>query len=388
MRIGVFVSGIGVPVGFEKSVSGHSQIAFRSASLLKSAGHDVEMIATLQQADLSLPDCMPSDVPLNLIVDGRDRGVAGGEFRFRGGYKPLAIYRQLADIRRLAKSLKLDVLHMFGFERTAGMAGLLNMTGLSCPTVTTVYRRPTSRFWTTLARKAGPLITCTDYVRQGWAARGIPTVQVKHGVVRDLLEEADGVSAGPRHRVLFWRILTAEAGGDLCLGAFEKVAPKFPDITFDLALRPSPYEVEGAETLAERIPNVRLHRFPYKAGPSVSQLVQESLCAVFPFRDLSIEPQLSIGETLAAGTACIGSRCFSTPELIQPGRTGALIDTKRPNALAEQLTTLLRDPKSLERMCLTAKEVFRANWNWESYTDELTQVYDEVTQGTSQKLCA
>jgi len=382
MRIGIFVSGIGVLPGYENSVSGHSQVALKTAGLLAQAGHEVHLLITLQHEGLVLPNCLPKGVPVHELTNGRNRGQVGVEHRRRGGYQPLAIFRQLRETFNLVHKLKLDILHLFGFERTVALAGLLRLMRLPCPTTVTAYRRPKSSFWIKLAKHAGPIVTATKHAQEGWQELGIPAIQLRHGVIRELRTELDSTHSPVRRRVLFWRILTEEAGGDLCIAAYDQLANQFPEISFDFALRPNAHEVKGVQQVASRHKNVNVFRYPYDKGESIAKYVSESLCALFPFRRLTIEPQLAIAETLAAGTACIGSNRFSIPELIFPGRTGELVNTDSPRDLVQTLSRLLTDKKQLIRMCENAQADFTHVWNWEHYVEQLEDVY--MMAGVSQ----
>jgi len=379
MRIGVFVSGIGVLPGYENSVSGHSQVALKTADLLAQAGHEVHLLITLQHEGLVLPSCLPKGIPVHVLTNGRYRGQVGVEHRRRGGYQPLAIFRQLRETFNLVRKLKLDILHLFGFERTVALAGLLRLIRLPCPTTVTAYRRPKSSHWIKLAKYAGPILTATKHAQEGWQQQGIPAIQLRHGVIRELNTELDSTLPPVRKRVLFWRILTEEAGGDLCVAAYDQLASQFKEISFDFALRPNAHEVADVEQIANRHENVHVFRYPYDKGESIAKYVSESLCALFPFRRLTIEPQLAIAETLAAGTACIGSNRFSIPELIVPGRTGELVDTDSPQDLIQTLSRLLTDKKKLIQMCENAQTEFTSVWNWDNYVDQLVAVYQETT---------
>ncbi|MGB7329663.1 MAG: glycosyltransferase family 4 protein [Rubripirellula sp.] len=349
--------------------------------MLREAGHEVHLIHTFQQPGLLLPACTPDDVPTHLLTDGRNRGKTGVAFKQKGGYRPLAIFKLLGSLKAKAKELDLDVVHFFGFERTVAMAGMVKLMGLSCPTVATVYRRPKGKLWKKLARFAGPLISSTQFVCDGWANLGHQTTLARHGVVRDLYEEirSEGHLNAKRSRVLFWRILTHSTGGDLVIEAFDKLAPEFPELTFDFALRPNAKEqTEIVDALAARHPNVNIFRFPYPEGVSLAKLVAESLIAVFPFRELTIEPQLAIAETLDAGTACLTSNHYSLPELTIEGETGALVGTENAEQLTGKLRELLQDQTKLLAMSAAARETFQETWNWDSYLDQLHAAYAKV----------
>jgi len=385
MRIGLFVSGVGVRPGFENLFSGHTQIAFKTAQLLKEANHEVHLLVTLQHEGLVIPGNLSKSFPIHILTDGRWRGRVGQDYRSSGGYKPLAIGKQVQEIRRTAANLELDILHLFGFERTAALSGLLRMAGLKCPTAVTVYARPQSKYWKWLARFGGRIIASTKYVQQGWDQAGISSVQIPHGIIRDLTNKLGSAVLPPeqRTRVLFWRGMVQLAGGDLCLDAFDRLAPEFPELSFDLALRPTVHEIPGAEELAKKHANVNLYRFPYQDGVTIEALVANSLCSVFPFRKLTIDPQLAIAETLAAGTACIASDVASIPEVITPGRNGEIFPSQNVHALTECLRKLLKNREQLWEYSHQAKNEFSSRWNWDNYVKQIVAVYQETSLRTN-----
>jgi glycosyltransferase involved in cell wall biosynthesis len=217
-------------------------------------------------------------------------------------------------------------------------------------------------------------------LREAGAAR-LPVQTIRHGVVRDLLSELDGAQVGARRRILFWRALSPDNGGDICMSAFESLAPRHPDLTFDFALRANAKEVPGVEELATRHPNINVHRFPYKDGMTLSRLVAESICIVLPFRRLTVEPQLAIAESLAAGVPVVASDLCSTSELVRPGENGELVPVGEVQPVIDAIERLLADRDRTQRMGRRAAELFARDWNWERYVPQILEVYQAALNG-------
>jgi glycosyltransferase involved in cell wall biosynthesis len=182
-----------------------------------------------------------------------------------------------------------------------------------------------------------------------------------------------------RHRILFWREPTRNNGADLCVAAFDRLAPQFPDVSFDFAIRPVPErEVPGLAELEARHDNVHVHRFPYHGGPGLPELIAESLLVVMPFRKLTINPQLAIAESLAAGVPVIASDIGSNPEIVEHGRTGMVLPVGEPEPIADAVRRLLGNRAQLLEMGRCAAATMAERWNWNGYVEELVTLYRQV----------
>lgn len=384
MRIGVYASMLASERGHEHNVSGHIQVPAQSARLLHEAGHEVHLITNEFGPDHTFPAMMPADIRTHLVIDARVRPEKMRGAKSTDGVRPAALLRQALQIRRVVRTHQLDVLHVFGFVRTAQLGGLLRTAALGAPVVATILNGDVGRHggragrW--LLRRLDALLSATDYAARQYESLGLCVERVRHGVVRNLRSEAGADDAGPRHRVLFWRDANEMNGGDVCLAAFEALAPRFPDVSFDFAIRPVWNEVPGIDDLPRRCANVRIHRFPYEAGMSLAKLMNEALLVVLPFRRLSIDPQFSIAESLAAGVPVVTTRVQSSPELVEEGRTGALIEPGSAEAIAAAVSSLLSDRRRLEEMGRTTAARFAAQWNWTDYAAGLERVYHRVVR--------
>ncbi len=383
MIIGNYVSVVSGQKGFENNVSGHIQIPLHAMGLLKDAGHEVHLITNEFGPERSLPNCMPDNVPIHYVVDARRRGgVLNRTGEQSTGVKPGQLLKQLRQMKTIAKRENFDVLHFFGLNRTGHLAGILRFTGLHCPAVMTTYKAdfperlaPITRFFW---RRVSEVVTATEYVRTLQNKYGVPTSLLRHGLVRDIASERTDEEIGPKHRVLFWRDPTVRNGADVVMDVYERLAPQYPDISFDLAVRPHWNEIPDLKERASKFENIHLHRFPYGGGITLPKLMLESLCVLMPIRRISIDPQLVIAESLAAGVPTIATDKHSISEMVLPGRNGYLIPEGDVDAATSSLDSILSDREQAIKMGHNAREDIQARFNWNTYVDDVVKIYKSV----------
>jgi glycosyltransferase involved in cell wall biosynthesis len=384
MRIAHFCAMMAGQIGFEHNVSGHVQIPIKCAALLRDAGHHVRMITTRFGSDRSLPAVFPKDMPLDCVDDARNRGGIGTRTGpSRGGANPLVLARQVRQLKRLCDEHAIDVLHLHGATRTAYLAAMLRVAGLRAHTAVSLSAPvrpgripgPVSDW---ALRRAGLMVASTQFLADNLRSHGVDSVLIRHGSVRLLRQEHGWQEHRRPRRVLYWRDPTENNGMDIARDVFRALAPKFPDVIFTMAIRPIWCPVPGIDELAREFPNVEVHKFPYENGVTLAGLMSESLCVFMPFRINSFDPQLVLLESLEAGVPVVTSNCQSNPEIVIPGRTGAIVPTDDNAAVIRTLESLLSDREGLLRMGENARAHIARNWNWNSFADSLTRAYESV----------
>jgi hypothetical protein len=275
----------------------------------------------------------------------------------------------------------------------ANLAVLVGLPGVETCFVATINDAdlPT-RFWwirRQLWRRITLFVTSTQFVRDKLRTRGIRAEIVKHGAVRDLgAELAAPVVASKPHRVLFWRDPSITNGADICLATFRELAPKFPHISFDAAVRNNHWAnwTPKLQALAALHPNIHVHVFPYTDGTSLAQLLAESICLLLPFRELSYHPQLSVLESIQFGAPVITTALASNVELADAGRNALLVPVADVEATIASIEKVLKSPEWAQVFAKQAAQNARAVWNWDNYVPNIIRRYTEAIARTRGRL--
>ncbi len=81
-------------------------------------------------------------------------------------------------------------------------------------------------------------------------------------------------------------------------------------------------------------------------------------------------------EAMASGVPVIGSRYGGSPEIIQHGVTGYIVDPRSPGEIAEKSIDLLRNPKKAEQFGRAGYERVKKNFNLEDKVKEYISQYE------------
>jgi glycosyltransferase involved in cell wall biosynthesis len=102
--------------------------------------------------------------------------------------------------------------------------------------------------------------------------------------------------------------------------------------------------------------------------------------------DIFVLPSTSEGfpfvtlEAMAAGKAIVATRCGGPEEVVDDGNTGVLVPTRDPDALAEKICVLLRDPARAAAMATRARAVVQQGFTIEAMVRSYETLYERVVR--------
>jgi glycosyltransferase involved in cell wall biosynthesis len=154
--------------------------------------------------------------------------------------------------------------------------------------------------------------------------------------------------------------LVPDKGFDLLLAAFAEVAEEFPDVQLDVAgdgpERSSLHRLATSLGIADRV------RFRgWVRANSMPGFYGRALISVLPSPMNEGLPTVLL-EAALAGCALIGTDVGGIRDIVHPDRTGILVPPNDPDALADALRTLLRDPEKAQRLGAEAQAEARAHF--------------------------
>ena len=84
---------------------------------------------------------------------------------------------------------------------------------------------------------------------------------------------------------------------------------------------------------------------------------------------------IAVAEAMAAGLPVIAANRCGMPYMIEPGRTGCLIDPEDRAGIAARLTELLTDARLRQRLGAAARRAAEARWHPRVVAEKTIQVY-------------
>ena len=281
---------------------------------------------------------------------------------------------QFIELQRLIVKNRYRVVHFFGGPKTGLVAAFIKMMNPNTRIIYSPISAPKVRSVRSFYRNLDLIVSTTQFVSDEWARIvGKEKVDViKPGVLKDMKQPGVGVV---RDSVVFWRNADYDNGADLMLSAVKELAPRHPLIKFVFAIRAGSEFENAAINLDREFNNVVTQVHPYRDGLSIEDILSHALFVVAPFRHLSINPQMSILETLYAGVPLIASDVESNREVVVEGVTGLLIGQGSPEYIVAAVDRLLGDAMLLATLTSNAESKTSASFNWTDFTARLSKIY-------------
>jgi D-inositol-3-phosphate glycosyltransferase len=85
-------------------------------------------------------------------------------------------------------------------------------------------------------------------------------------------------------------------------------------------------------------------------------------------------------EAAACGTPVVASAVGGLTTLVDPGRTGFLVDEPTPSAFAGRVREIVADPIAVEQFS-TASVLRARDYTWRGAAARLHEIFDELTAG-------
>jgi len=384
LRVAVYVVGAFCRPDFAQAVSGHVQIPLMTANILAELGHEVTIITTKDSPEhVILPSFLSSVVNVHTVINATRAWP-------QNGVRSIDALRQVFDIYQYLRTQDFDIIHFLGCRRTSFLAGLIKMLGVSVPVVLTSHIlgavKRKAFVWRWLGQTVDRVMALTRYTQRYLTDLGVRNIALTcPGIVKNLANNPLSRSSTKnqtKSSVLFWRNANAVNGADLCIEAFKQLSPRYPHVDFVFAVRPGDKLEQEVLAVSAQFENIRTYIYPYKEdGVTLDSLVQSAICAVFPFRNLSINPQMAILETLAAGCPVIATSIESNNEIVDDGETGLLIPPDSVESIVQSVEYFLADGDRAKRMGSLGAVRTAARWNWANYQQQVLRVYESVLDG-------
>lgn len=372
MKIAIFVTEAYYKKKDLYGVSGHVQIPLKAANLVAQSQFNIDIITTKPKD----AEYLMIEPPVNLRI--RTVIHATKEWPKLGVYTGKAIL-QFFQLLKIVRSERYGIVHFFGGPKT-GLLGFVikifnNKTKvffspISEPLIHSIFWRIFNKY---VVNKLDLIIPTSDYVGNKWAKLiGSEKIHViKPGVLKKMLNS----SLLERNIVLFWRNADYENGADLMVSSVKLIASEYKMIKFVFAIRPGSEYQEAILQLEREYSNVHVYIYPYQNGITIELLLRKALFVIAPYRRLSINPQMSILETLLAGVPIICSDVESNKEVIIDGVTGIILKNNNSDNIIAAIKLLLEDHVMLNTLTKNTINMTESRYNWNTFKEELLKIY-------------
>jgi nucleoside-diphosphate-sugar epimerase/glycosyltransferase involved in cell wall biosynthesis len=163
-------------------------------------------------------------------------------------------------------------------------------------------------------------------------------------------------------------------GQDIAISAMPHVLKEFPDMRLHLI-----GDGRDRPVLEALVKTMGIERaVVFRGNVPHDEVAKELASAVIAVGPSRREGQgIAFVEAQAAGTPVIGTNVGGIPEVISDGATGLLVPPENPEALAQAILKLLREPEYAKQLAENAKRtVFR--YDWDAITGDVEGLIDRI----------
>ena len=382
MKIGIFVTQAYYPKEGLVGVSGHVQIPLKTASLLVESKLDIDLITTKPEG----AECLLLDIPNNLKIKTVTHSTKA--WPKLGVYKRKSVF-QFVQLLKIVWIEKYDIIHFFGGPKTGLLASMIKVFSKKTKIIYSPISEPLPgsilfveklKYW--LYKKCDLMIPTSQYVAHKWGKiiGTKKTYVIRPGVLKLMSPKSIN---NKRNTVLFWRNADYNNGADIMVSVVKNLASNYKDLKFVFAIRPGCEYQQSILNLESEYSNVDAHVYPYKNKITIESLLRDALFVVAPFRCLSINPQMSILETLLAGVPVIASDIESNKEVVKNYITGLLVEKNNIEGFTSVIKSLLDNRDKINSLAKNTIKVTNSSYNWITYKKQLINIYQLVLSSTT-----
>lgn len=295
----------------------------------------------------------------------------------QGDRNPVSIFQAIRQLIRLCKKHKLDVIHAHMMSGTVLGYIVSLITGV--PLVTTVH----SYFhWHCILMRLGRIAVAVSAAEK--------ELLLKRGFKpNQLVTVINGANQSPREKWLSGRMTVDLAtpsvtmvcglhqlkGVNDVISAFSRLHNDFPQWHLNL-IGDGPDRAK-LETLADEL---GVSKFVHFLGSILAPQPLLRKSAIFVSASYSEAFGLSTAEAREAGCAIVATAVGGTPELLEHGKAGRLVQPGHPEELEIELRKLMSDPNKLQAWQIRSKtgsdyfSVFRMAEDYQGVYERLQQL--------------
>ena len=158
---------------------------------------------------------------------------------------------------------------------------------------------------------------------------------------------------GQKYLLDAWQILNLKNADLLLIGAMHGNMRKI--------LKP----FAGKYTHIPAVPNPELYKYYNQASVFVLPTLEDGFAVV-------------VGEAMACGLPVITTDHAGAADIIEDGKDGFIVPIRNPQAIAEKIELLYRNPELREEMSRNALKKAQTQLSWETYAGKLCKIYEEI----------
>lgn len=320
--------------------------------------------------------------------------------RKEGVVRLLKIIVPLADIARLVKQLRSGLHDVYHLNPSLGaralirdMAFLITLQSFGVRRVMLFFHGWDLRVVTWLDRhdwirkkfverlnRVSKIIVLAHGFREtlvGWGVRPDIVLVLSTMFDGDNFKEVERVRSGSVRRLVFLSRLVKEKGVMELIDAFAILAPRYPSLElFCIGDGPA---VAAMKSRIEILGLSGCVKFPgYVRGKEKAALLVNADIFVFP--SYSEGCPVALLEAMAAGLPVVATSVGGIPDIVAAGVNGILIDSPRPELIADAVATLLDDPSRCHAISERNRKQAWDNYEAGKVTARIESLYREIAE--------